>query len=198
MERILPGQLVAMLIAIAGVFVFMLEKSAAGSRGVSAGDLISLAAAFFFAAYNVAAKPLMARYPATVVTAWALTIGAVPVVLLGLPSLPGQDWGALTSAGWGTLVWSAIFPVYVAWTAWGWVNQQIGVARAAVYMYLVPLVGGVTSWLLLGETFGVQKVAGAALVITGLALARRAGPRPAAAPREAESEQQRAAPRAAT
>lgn len=47
-------------------------------------------------------------------------------------------------------------------------------ARTALFTYLVPIVGGVTSWLLLDEGFGVQKVAGALLTIGGLVLARRA------------------------
>jgi drug/metabolite transporter (DMT)-like permease len=46
----------------------------------------------------------------------------------------------------------------------------------------VPLVGGVTSWLLLGEGFGLQKVAGAVLAIAGLALARRAASQPKPVP----------------
>jgi|GEM_PF-5756075 len=40
-------------------------------------------------------------------------------------------------------------------------------------MYLVPVVGGVTSWLLFGEGFGPLKITGAALVRAGLGVARR-------------------------
>lgn len=64
-------------------------------------------------------------------------------------------------------------PVYVAWTVWGWTVARIGVARSTLFMYLVPIIGGLTSWLLLGEGFGALKIAGAALTLAGLAMARR-------------------------
>jgi len=49
------------------------------------------------------------------------------------------------------------------------------VARATLFMYLVPVIGGLTSWLLLAERFGILKIAGAILTLGGLAVARRAG-----------------------
>jgi drug/metabolite transporter (DMT)-like permease len=66
-----------------------------------------------------------------------------------------------------------IMPVYVAWTLWSWVSARIGVARPAMYMVLTPLVSGVTAWLLLGEEFSPLKLVGAAVVLSGLVLARR-------------------------
>jgi drug/metabolite transporter (DMT)-like permease len=54
-----------------------------------------------------------------------------------------------------------------------------------VFIYLVPIVGGVTAWLLLGERFGPLKVAGALLTLVGLALARRAAEHAKHAPRPA-------------
>ena len=39
--------------------------------------------------------------------------------------------------------------------------------------YLVPIVSGIVDWMLLGEHFGVLKVIGASMTLSGLALARR-------------------------
>jgi hypothetical protein len=41
-----------------------------------------------------------------------------------------------------------------------------------MFMYLVPVIGGIVSWLLLGEHFGPLKVVGAFVVLAGLALTR--------------------------
>ncbi len=154
------------------------------------GDLISLASAFFFAAYTVANKPLLARYPAPVITAYTMTIGTIPVILLALPAVFAQNWGAVSPTGWATLGWSIIFPVYFAWTVWSWASARIGVARTAVFMYLVPIVGGITSWLLLAEDFGPQKILGALLTLAGLVLARRlSSQKPATLPRVVATDQ---------
>lgn len=189
-EAIAPGQWPAMALAFGGVALFLGEKVQNGWTSAGLGDLISLAAALFFAAYTVANRPLLARYPTPIVMAWTLTIGAAPVLLLALPRLPGQEWGAISATAWLVVGWSTVMPMYVAYTIWTWVSHRDGVARTALFIYLVPIVGGVTSWLLLDEAFGLQKVAGALLTIGGLVLARRAaGRRPARARPVAEAVQ---------
>jgi drug/metabolite transporter (DMT)-like permease len=182
-ETIAPGQWPAMAVAFGGVALFLGEKVRDGWTEAGLGDLVSLAAALFFAAYTVANRPLLARYPTPVVMAWTLTVGALPVLLAALPRLSKQDWGAISPTAWLVVAWSTAMPVYVAYTIWAWVSHRDGVARTALFVYLVPIVGGVTSWLLLDEGFGLQKVAGALLTIGGLVLARRAAGRRLARPR---------------
>ena len=190
MERIGAAQFAGMLVSVAGIAVFMADKALGGIGLGTVGDLVSLGAAFFYAAYTVSQKPLLSRYPATVVTAYTLTIGAVPVLWLGAPALATQDWSRLDLAGVAVIAWSSVFPVYAAWTAWAWATARAGVARTNVFLYLVPVVSGIVSHLLLGESFGPVKLAGAGLALAGLVLVRRA-PRPradrAAAVAEAEA-----------
>jgi len=172
LEKVYSIQWVAMLIALAGVVIFLFDKLQVGIASASLGDLISLASAFFWAAYNVASKPLLNRYPATTLTAYTLTIGSFPILLITTPFLLGQDWSRITFSGWGGLVWAIFFPVYFAWTVWSWANKKVGVSRTAVFIYLVPIIGGVTSWVVLGEEFGLLKIAGTVLTIFSLALIR--------------------------
>jgi drug/metabolite transporter (DMT)-like permease len=173
MERISLTQLAGMLVSVGGVAVFIADKALGGIGIGTVGDLVSLLAAFFYAAYTVAMKPLLSRYPATIVTAYTLSIGSVPVLWLGAPALVAQDWSRVDVAGAAVIVWSAIFPVYAAWTAWSWATARAGVARTNVFLYLVPVVSGVVSYFLLGEPFGPVKLAGAALALSGLILVRR-------------------------
>jgi drug/metabolite transporter (DMT)-like permease len=174
MERVRPVQVLGMLISLAGVVVFLADKARGGIGIATIGDLTSLLAALFYAAYTVSLKPLLSRYPATVVTAYTLSIGAVPVLWLSAPALLVQDWGRVDIAGWSVLLWASIVPVYAAWTAWSWATARAGVARTNVFLYLVPVVSGVVAFFLLGEPFGGVKLAGAALALSGLFLARRA------------------------
>lgn len=173
MERITLTQFAGMLVSVAGIAVFIADKALGGIGIGTVGDLVSLAAAFFYAAYTVAMKPLLSRYPATVVTAYTLSIGSVPVLWLGAPAVVAQDWSRVDLAGAAVMAWSAVFPVYAAWTAWSWATARAGVARTNVFLYLVPVVSGVVSFFLLGEPFGPVKLAGAALALSGLVLVRR-------------------------
>ncbi len=173
LERVVARQWFGLGLAFLGLVIFLSETLLAGTHQAGLGDLISLAGAFCFAAYNVANKPLLARYSAPFLTAFTMSLGAIPVLVFSFPFLLAQDWGRITPAGWGALLWSVIFPVYFAWTVWSWVNKKIGVSRTSTFMYLVPVIGGITSWLLLGENFGFQKVAGALITLASLALVRK-------------------------
>jgi drug/metabolite transporter (DMT)-like permease len=176
MEKIRGIQMLGMVLSLVGVMIFLADKARGGIGIATIGDLLSLLAALFYAAYTVSLKPLLGRYPATVVTAYTLSIGAVPVLWLSAPALLVQNWSRVDLAGWSVLLWASIFPVYAAWTAWSWATTRAGVARTNVFLYLVPIVSGVVAFFLLGEPFGPLKLAGAALALSGLILARRGAP----------------------
>jgi drug/metabolite transporter (DMT)-like permease len=184
-EAVRRAQVLGMLVALAGTVVFLAEKLSAAVPAAGVGDALSLAGAALFAAYSVAQKPLLARQAVPVMMAWTCTLGALPVVLLGWPAVRAQDWSAVSPAAWATLAWTIVVPVYVAWSAWAWVIARLGVARTAPFMYCVPVFGAIVSRLLLGETFDLLKVAGAALILGGLALVRRREPDGAPAPEAA-------------
>lgn len=175
LERVRANQWLALLLAMLGVCIFLFDKLQVGIQSAGLGDLISLTAAFCWAAYTVVSKPLADRYATPALMAYALTIGAVPVMLLTIPTLFTQDWGRISLTGWGALAWGIVFPVYFAWTVWAWVNSRLGVTRSGIFMYLIPVIGGVTSWFLLGEGFGVLKILGAAVILASLALVRWQG-----------------------
>lgn len=175
LETIGRGQYAGMLIAIAGVAIFVLPALRLRSGGNGIGDVLSLAGAAFFAGYTVASKPLLSRYRLPAMMAYTLTIGTVPVALALVPSLFEWRWEVIDASGWAAFAWTVVAPVYVAWTLWNWTIGRMGVARASLFMYLVPVVGGAASWILVGEGFGPLKLTGAALVLAGLAAARRPG-----------------------
>jgi drug/metabolite transporter (DMT)-like permease len=162
-----------MCLALLGVVVFMWQKAHSGLQMARVGDLLSLAAALGFAGYTVMNRQLMERYSVAVVMTYTLTIGAIPALLLSLPAIPTQDWSRVTVLGWGALAWTVVVGVYLAWTLWNWVVTRMGAARAAVFMYLVPLISGVIAWLFLGEGLHRLELGGAILTLSGLALARR-------------------------
>ncbi len=175
-ERVGRTQSLGICLALVGVSVFIWEKAQTGLHTASLGDLISLAAALGSAVYTVTNKGLLARYSVTVVMTYTLTIGAVPALALSLPTLPTQGWSRITPLGWSALAWTVVVGVYLAWTLWNWVLARMGAGRAAIFMYLVPVMSGILSWLLLGEHFGMLKVVGAFIILSGLALARRGLP----------------------
>jgi drug/metabolite transporter (DMT)-like permease len=58
--------------------------------------------------------------------------------------------------------------------AWQASVARLGANRVLVYLYLVTLVGVLASVVLLGDSLGAGKIAGAVAILLGVYLARRA------------------------
>ena len=167
-------------VALIGVAIFLLDKRGA-SAGTLVGDLLSIGAAIAFACYGIISRPLVKKYPAETVSAWSVLAGAIPLFVIALPGALQQDWLALSGAAWLTIVYLAIFPVYIAYILWNFAIARRGVAKATTFSLLVPIVAGLLSAIFLGEPFGPMKLLGAGLVLTGLVIVRtREWRRPAA------------------
>jgi drug/metabolite transporter (DMT)-like permease len=167
-------------VALVGVALFLLDKRGASS-GTLLGDLLSIGAAISFATYGIITRPLVKKYPAETVSAWSVFAGAIPLFVICLPSALRQDWMTLSGAAWLTIVYLAIFPVYIAYILWNFAIAQRGVAKATTFSLLVPIVAGGLSAVYFGEPFGPLKLLGAGLVLAGLVIVRtREWRRPAA------------------
>lgn len=138
------------------------------------GDMLILAGSFLWALYAVLAAPLMARYSPLRVTALTTSIGAAPIIVIGLPATLALDWSQVDLWGWSGLIYSAIFAIVVGYIIWNNGVKKIGGTRTALYGNLIPVIGVITATLLLGEQLTPLKIAGAAVIFVGLHLARTA------------------------
>jgi drug/metabolite transporter (DMT)-like permease len=177
-ERITIRHVGGMLTAFAGLVVFLSHKLHLALHAASLGDLLVLFGAACFAGYSILSKPLGGRYAFPVVIGYTCAAGAVPVIVATAPWALAFDWSRVSAAGWASFAWTVVVPVYLAWGLWAWAAARTGVARTSVLMYLVPVIGGVTAWVVYGEAFDATKLGGAALILSGLALTRRASGAP--------------------
>ncbi len=131
------------------------------------------------------------RYGATVATAWSALAGLLMVMPFGWEAVRDQRWSGLSVDAWASLAFASVVSMLVAYTIWSWAIERRGVSRTVPYLFLVPIGTGVLAALLLGERFGLPKIAGALLVLLGTALVRladrmigvQARARPVAAPK---------------
>jgi drug/metabolite transporter (DMT)-like permease len=105
-------------------------------------------------------------------------LAALPLAITGLSGLsepiPSVEWGSVGGASWAAFAYSTALASSFAIAAWQVNVSRLGANKVLVYLYLVTLVGLLASVILLGEDLGVAKVAGAAAILLGVYLARRA------------------------
>ncbi|NPV67867.1 MAG: DMT family transporter [Anaerolineae bacterium] len=162
-----PGMAVALLGA--GLMVF----SEGGLTGVHSGDLIIFANSTIWAAYQVLTGEARARISA-LTWGWMVTgIGMlilIPLTLLRGYSLTGYDGPTIAA-----LVAAGLISQFGGFMGYNYALGYVPVARASVINLLQPVITAVVAALLLGEPFGGWRLAGGALVLTGIYVATRPG-----------------------
>ena len=153
-----------------------------GSEDASVGgDLLVCLSAFSWGAYTVLSLPVLRRHDPLVVAGWTMLFGGLATLPLAFTGFPGLSeplssvaWSSVDARSWAAALYSTVLASGFAIAAWQTNVSRLGANRVLVYMYLMTLFGLVFSVLLLGEGLGVEKVAGAAVILLGVYLARRA------------------------
>lgn len=169
-ERLNRVQWIGFVVSLVGVAVFVSDKLQQGNPAW--GDLLGFTAAISFASYSLATRPIVRKHGSLMVTAWSCLIGLVMVAPVAALPLARQDWSAVGIGGWSALLYSSAVSMLLAYTIWGWAIQRSGVARTAPFLYLIPVLTGLMSFLVFDESFGYLKLIGAGLVFGGVMLAR--------------------------
>lgn len=159
----------ATALAVVGV---VLIASGPDSSTRAGGILLALLAAASYAAYTVAAKRLLdAGRPPVAVMAVGFGLGA----LLLAPLVPTLATTA-GAGGWLVVLYLGVLPTAAAYVLFARGLRHLPAATVATLTLAEPVVAAALGVLLLGEPVTVARVAGAALILTGLALLARAEP----------------------
>jgi drug/metabolite transporter (DMT)-like permease len=149
---------------------------ALGAKGGISGDLwgylLALIATATWAAYSVAIAPLMTRYTASRISAYGLTIGAIPVLAIGAPQIANTDYGSMPTLVWVAFVFAVLGPLFVTNLLWFNAIDRVGPSKASLYANLQPFLGAIFALLILSESITRYQIAGGLLIATGIILSR--------------------------
>jgi len=138
-----------------------------------AGDALILAAAVFWGSYTVLSLFLLRRYSPLALATYAILLGGLAAFPLSAFDFGRLDVAALDGSVWFSAAYSCLLSSAFGFAAWQTGVSRVGANRVLVYQYLVALIGVTAGVLLLGEGFGLQQMAGAAVILVGVYLARR-------------------------
>jgi drug/metabolite transporter (DMT)-like permease len=143
-----------------------------GIAGNTWGYLLALVATATWAAYSVAIAPLMTRYTASRISAWGLTIGAIPVLLIGAPQIADTDYASMPILVWVAFAFAVLGPLFVTNLLWFNAIDRVGPSKASLYANLQPFLGAIFALLLLSESMTRYQIVGGLLIGTGIVLSR--------------------------
>jgi drug/metabolite transporter (DMT)-like permease len=162
------------VVAFAGV-VIVVNNSLSGitlSFANIDGALWWLLSAFAWALYVDRCTPYNARLGGIRVMAWTTLIGAGILTAVSLCFDSLDEFGLLSPVQLGYWLYTAIFPVGVAFLGLGFAFGRLGTSRVMVYMYLIPIAGVGLSAAFFGDPLTPARVLGGLIVLAGVILTR--------------------------
>ena len=152
------------------------------SFGSLDGTLIWMLAAFAWALYVERSAPYNLRLGALTVVAWTTLIGSLILLPISLIFDSLGEFTRLDDRLLGYWLYTAIFPVGVAFLGLTAGLERLGVSRVMVYMYLIPVAGVGLSAAFFGDPLTAARVLGGLIVLLGVILTRVALDRAARVP----------------
>ena len=152
------------------------------SFGSLDGTLLWVLAAFAWALYVDRGAPYNLRLGALPVMAWTTLIGSLVLLPIALVFDSLSEFARLDDRLLGYWLYTAIFPVGVAFLGISAGLDRLGVSRVMVYMYLIPVAGVGLSAAFFGDPLTAARVLGGLIVLLGVILTRVALDRAARVP----------------
>lgn len=101
------------------------------------------------------------------VSGYQQLFGGIGFLLLA--PLLGEGWSSPSLAGWGALVYLIVAGSLLAYTSYILAVRLLPLSIVMTYAYVNPVLTAFLGWLLLGEQLTAWTLAGAALVLIGVA-----------------------------
>jgi O-acetylserine/cysteine efflux transporter len=140
--------------------------------GNLSGALFWLTSAFLWALYVERCAPYNARLGTLRVFAWTSLIGSVLLTGLAACTDSFSEFGRLSGPQWGYWLYTAIFPVGVAFLGLSFGFERLGISRVMVYMYLIPIAAVALAAVFFGDPLTPARVLGGLIVLLGVVLTR--------------------------
>lgn len=173
-EKLTVYKAIGVFLAFAGVtFIIMGGQGALSFESETfLGNIITLAAAVCWATYTILSRKYLKVYSPLQYSAFMSVVGLISLMIVGLPFMIQLNWAEISMVGYGGVFYSGALSVGLAYILWNNGVKKIGAVRTAAYQNLVPVLGLIFGVVLLGEELSLLQYIGAALVISGIVLAR--------------------------
>jgi drug/metabolite transporter (DMT)-like permease len=141
--------------------------------GLQPGTFISLAGAVIFASATLLIKRWAPAFDMNVLAAYQMLAGGIALLIMSV--ITEHPFFTVTAESVTVVLWLAVMCSIVQFTLWFYLLHRGDPAKTSAFLFLVPLFGVLTSWLLLGERIEWYVGAGGLLIGIGILLVNREG-----------------------
>lgn len=166
------------ILALSGVIIISIwgRKGATIEGHHMLGLLTILMAAIFGALYTIAGKKILERYNALSLTVYAMILGSLGLIPFLHPIINNtfiQEIANLSNTGWFVVIFLGVFSTVVGYTIWYIGLSMRNASELGVFLYAIPVLSTVFSYILFGDQITIMYILGGSLVIIGLIIVNK-------------------------
>ncbi|UHL63465.1 EamA family transporter [Paralcaligenes sp. KSB-10] len=170
-ERVRWPNVLGIVVAVLGLV--LIEQGALPGSVSVLGFILTLCAALSWACGNIVVKRI-GKVDMLGLVVWAALIPPIPFFVLSWviegPARIRHSLLSISAVGVASVIYLALVATIVGYVLWGRLLGRHPVSKIAPLSLLIPVIGLVSSWLLLGEHLSLIQWVGGAVVMLGLAL----------------------------
>jgi drug/metabolite transporter (DMT)-like permease len=133
------------------------------------GDVLMVAAVFFYAFYGVFLKKWQLQLPLML----SLYVQIAFALIYHLPFLAWYGLDMINTQNIGSVLYAGIFPSLIAPLIWMLSIQKNGPNRTSIFMNLMPVFTALIAYLWLKEAWTVYHSIGGVVIVVGILLAQK-------------------------
>ena len=169
-ERFSRAFLMGMGMTILGAAALVAESVSFGGAHVL-GDALAIGSCVFWSAYLLTLQRLRGRFTTATIMTWTAIVASV--LLLAAAALAGEPLLPHTAAGWAAVLSLAFISQVAGQGLIAFSMAQLPASFTAIGLLVQPIYGMLVAWPIVGETPTLVQILGGAVILCGIALARR-------------------------
>ena len=172
-EKISLRKSIGIILAFSGVLAVLLEKGLLFEIDFLMGDFLIWIAVLAWAGYTVYAKNLLPTYGAVALTTYALTLGTVLFLPIGLWSIRDLAWGSISTSAWMSVLYLGLITSVVTYLIWYWALKRVVPSKVAIFSNLQPILTTGMAWLFLSEKITLTFIVAGIVTLVGVIITQQ-------------------------
>lgn len=169
-ESLGAWKLAGLAAALGGAFLMTAMR--AETAGTLTGNALAMIGMFGYATYLIVVKQATRQFSALTIMTWSSFFAAVMLFITAFAA--GERVFPATISGWAVVIAMGVIAHILGQGLVAVGMRRVPVGLASVLLLIQPLVAAIGAWAIFGESLSPLEIAGAAMVLAGLAMASRA------------------------
>lgn len=168
-ESLGRAKLIGLAASMGGAFLMTAMRSEAA--GTLLGNGLAFIGMLGYAFYLIVVKKAVRQHSPLTIMVWSS--GSAAAILFAVAVAAGEQILPQSVAGWAVVIAMGVIAHVIGQGLIANGMRRVPVGLASVLLLIQPVVAAIGAWVLFGESLGTLEVAGAMLVLAGLAIASR-------------------------